>query len=574
MRANSDTPPTRGARGWLIAVLGIAMVALTGFTIGFFPSAKAEVTDPALVRISQGALRGAVSDDSRSFSGIPYAAPPVGEQRWRAPQPPDGWSGVRDATTPGERCPQLGGGGPDQPPAVQGNEDCLYLNVTTPAAGDGDRPVMVWFHGGGFVSGAGSDYDPARLAAQGDLVVVTANYRLGALGGLAHPALRAEDPAAGNYMLADQQAVLRWVRDNAAAFGGDPGNVTIAGQSSGGYSVCAHLASPGSRRLFDKAVVQSSPCANEMLDAPEAEARGEAVAEQLGCTTGDVAACLRGKPLTDLVGLEQDKVFLPTEPRSGMPWQPVAGTSLLPKQFMDAVRDGTAAEVPLLQGATRDELRPFIARLQQDDPITVDGYQQTVRQVFGDRADAVLARYPADAYPSPGVALATVLSDWGRKLGACPVLPTGDAAARRAPVYTYEFAEDSGKQIGDFPLGTPHSAELAYLFELSPELTGGQQPPLTPAQQQLSETMTRYWARFAHTGDPNGQDLPRWRSHRRGGPVLGLASGPDGIAPVDFADSHQCGFWNAEDWPRLSGPGNIHDGSSAKPRGGRPLSGR
>src|SRR5690348_1421267 len=237
-----------------VSAVSVAAAVLGASAGGAVASSASGSTDP-IVRIDGGLVRGADAAGVNSFLGLPYAAPPTGNLRWRPPQPAAAWTGVRDATTFGPSCPQAAS--PFAPPGPF-SEDCLYLNVYAPAghgSGAGGRPVLVWIHGGGLTQDAGRDYGGAKLAADG-AVVVTINYRLGALGFLAHPAL-ASHGAAGNYGLMDQQAALRWVRHNIARFGGDPDNVTIAGQSAGGLSVLAQMVSPGARGLFQRAIVQS-----------------------------------------------------------------------------------------------------------------------------------------------------------------------------------------------------------------------------------------------------------------------------------------------------------------------------
>ena len=288
-----------------------------------------------------------------SFLGLPYAAPPTGNLRWRPPQPAAAWSGVRDATTFGPSCPQAPS--PFAPPG-QFSEDCLYLNVYTPAARSsfGGRPVLVWIHGGGLVQDGARDYDGTKLAADG-VVVVTINYRLGALGFLAHPAL-ASHGAAGNYGLMDQQAALRWVQRNIARFGGDPGNVTIAGQSAGGLSVLAQMVSPGARGLFQRAIVQSGTFALNQRPLAVAEAAGETFATAVGCADQS-AACLRSAPVSDLVA--NFGVEIPGVVDGAVLTQPI-GTALARGQF---------ARVPVINGITHDEELLF-----------VDGLKLTVSQ--------------------------------------------------------------------------------------------------------------------------------------------------------------------------------------------------
>jgi para-nitrobenzyl esterase len=537
--------------GVLSALPGGAMAhAPAAPTVAISSAAVAHaVPDPAVVAISTGVLRGTVAADHRTFSGIPYAAPPVGARRWRAPAPAPLWPGVRDATRPGNPCPQMGG--PDGS-ALIGDEDCLFLNVTTPAQDDDQRlPVMVWLPGGGFVSGAGSDYDPARLAAQGRVVVVTVNYRLGALGFLDHPALAATDAASGNFGIADQQEAMRWVRRNIDRFGGNNRNVTVFGQSAGAFSVCGHLASPESAGLFQKAIVQSGPCGNALVTRQVAQARGDEVAKDLGCSArATAAACLRRVPLARLAGIGGDRVFTSTTRIADLPWLPVVNTPLLPRQPLDALRRGVAARVPLMQGGTRDEMRPFVAvdyDLQQH-PVTAEQYPTIIRRMFAANAGRVLARYPLNRYSSPSVALATVVTDWGRKIGACPVLPADGAAAKHAPVYAYEFAEDSGQTMGQLPLGAPHAAELPYLFDGA--FDGPGTPAMSAEQKRLSSQMIDYWAHFAAHGDPNGAGLPRWSRYRDDGRVLSLVSGPGRPAPTGFSHAHQCEFWNTVEQPR------------------------
>ncbi|MFC7722367.1 carboxylesterase/lipase family protein [Nonomuraea recticatena] len=324
-------------------------------TAGVLGPPAATSASPGLVRTAQGWVEGTVTDKHRSFLGMPYAAPPVGPLRWRAPRPAASWEGVRDATRPGAQCPQLGRTGPE------GSEDCLYVNVTTPRQVAGKLPVLVWVYGGGLIYGSGAIYDPKRMVDDG-AIVVTFNYRLGALGFLRHPALH--DPYAGNFGLADQQAALRWVRKNIAAFGGDDRNVTLWGQSGGGYSVCAQLAAPAGSGLFDKAIVQSAPCGNRLMTEPTANRRGLDLAADLGCTDQATAEqCLRGKPISDLVRpSDREGLFEGLRRhRADVWWFPVAGTPVLPLQPLTAMRLGMAADVPLIHGGTKDELRRQIA---------------------------------------------------------------------------------------------------------------------------------------------------------------------------------------------------------------------
>lgn len=516
------------------ALIGVAAVAAT-ILIATQASAGPHPPDPGVVRVDSGWLRGSVAEDHVTYSAVPYAAPPVGQRRWRPPARPRSWSGVRDATTPGPACPQNEG------EVIVGQEDCLYLNVTAPTdTPPGQRlPVLVWLYGGAFNTGAAHEFDGARLATTGDMVVVTPNYRLGALGFLSAPALEA---TGGNYGLMDQTAVLRWVRRNAARFGGDPHNVTLAGQSAGARAVCAHLASPSSRGLFHRAITQSGACDNRVPTLAEAQEFGARATEQLGCAaTADVAACLRERPMARIVSVLAGVGFALNGRVADRPWNPVAGTPVLPRQPAEAMRDGSAARVPLLIGGTHDEMRSLVLRQAS---LTEDEYRMMMVQTFGDHADAVLAAYPAAGFDTPALALATVLSDWGGAIGACPVLRTAESAAAHQPVYAYEFAEDSGQFPGGYPMGAYHGLDLPYLWDL--HLAQNPYPPLTAEQERLSATMMDYWSAFARTGDPNGPGRPQWTGFGSTGTVIGLST--NGIAPTPFTADHRCDLW--ADLPR------------------------
>jgi para-nitrobenzyl esterase len=526
----------------VLSLIAVVAVSATAFTL---PSASGvpvpRDSDPAgrdrpLVRVESGWLRGNIDRDHVTYSAVPYAAPPIGERRWRPPATAERWRGVRDATRPSPLCPQHGDGDD-----VLGQEDCLYLDVTAPRdARPGNRlPVLVWLHGGGLTSGGAQRFDGSQLATRGDLVVVTINYRLGALGFLSTPEL---GTTGGNYGLMDQAAALRWVRRNAARFGGDPRNVTLAGQSGGARSVCAHLASPMSRGLIDRAIVQSGACDNDVPSRAEATRFGTRAIEDVGCTEArDVAACLRDRSPADLVGALAGVGMQINGRVADRPWNPVAGTRWLPVQPGEALREGSAAPVPLVVGGTRDEMRGFVHGMAKDT--TEEEYRVKMSDTFGKRADDVLAQYPAAAYESPALALASVLSDWGGQIGACPVLRSAEAASPHQPVYAYEFAEDSGQAPGGFPLGAYHGLDVPYIWTLNGY---NPYPPLTQEQQQLSATMIDYWAAFAHTGDPNGSGRPRWPEFGPAGTVIGMSI--DGIASTPFAEDHRCDFW--ADLPR------------------------
>jgi para-nitrobenzyl esterase len=491
--------------------------------------------DDGVVRTADGAVHGTVTADTRRFQGIPYAAPPVGELRWRSPQQPRPWGEVRDGTRPGAPCPQAWPGA-DGTPQASGSEDCLFVDVTTPRTAPRPLPVMVFVHGGGFTGGQGAPYDPTRVVTGGDVVVVTLNYRLGALGFLAHPGF--EDPATGNFGLADQQAALRWVQRNIAAFGGDPANVTLWGESAGAFSTCAQLAAPGARGLFHKAIVQSGPCANPVLAREEAERRAATTAAELGCPgPAEAVACLRALPAEAFAGRYDEQVYRQVHrDLAARPWLPVAGTPALPQHPVEALRDGTAADVPMIHGGTRDEARSHVAMAYDmpGSPITAQQYPQVVAALFGADAGAVLAEYPAQQYPAPGVALATALSDEGRTVGACAQQQVVDAAGGR--VFAYEFAEPVDEVVGTVPMGAHHGADVRYFFDSA--FPGAPPPSRTAEEDALATRLIGYWTAFADTGDP-GPDWPA----ADGTTVLRIDAA--GSRPVDLAAEHRCAFWRS-----------------------------
>jgi para-nitrobenzyl esterase len=513
----------------VLAIAGVVGLLVLGMAA---PATGGPGPAPDLVYTDRGPVRGVVYEDSRVFQGIPYAAPPVGELRWRPPQPAAPWREPLDATAP-RQCAQ----GPIFGSPGSDTEDCLHLNVSTPARSPGRLPVMVWIHGGYFTFGSGGIYDGRKLAAEGDVVVVTINYRLGALGFLALPGLTGEDPGSqsGNYGLQDQQAALRWVQRNIAAFGGDPNNVTLFGESVGSISLCAQLVSPGAAGLFHRGIGQSYACPSPLTTAAEAERAGAEFAARFGCTAPDqVVACMRGMPATELVRQ--------WAPGGG----PVVGGREVPVQPADALRTDAYHHMPLLLGNTLDEMR-FTVSLQHDaigQPVTAAQYEQIIRGAYGPSAEQVLQRYPVGDYSTPSVALATVQThDTGRPLSTCDHLAMYQAFAARpraVPVYAYQFADRTAPplvEVPGFDEGAEHAVELNFLF---PNVFGR---PLTGEQQALSTTMVQYWTNFARHGNPNGHATPAWPRFQSAADVLSLDIGPHGIHPVDIARASNCDFW-------------------------------
>jgi para-nitrobenzyl esterase len=537
--------------GWLasragrctLAAASVAL-ALAGVTGGAAAAASpvSGTLLPLVVRTDHGLVRGLDTHGAREFLGIPYAAPPTGTNRWRPPQPFRPWRGIRLATKPGHDCAQTGSIATGVP-ATSTVENCLFLNVYTPPRAAGRLlPVMVWIHGGGFTGGAGRIYDGAPLATRQHVIVVTINYRLSAFGFLALGSLDDESPdnSSGNYGLMDQQAALRWVQDNAFAFGGSPRNVTIFGESAGGASVCANMASPTAFGLFSRAIAESG-CIFPARTRQAALAQGTALAKSLGCVKPlAMAACLRAKPAA---------AILKAEPSAPLSWGPAVGGFTLPLQPLRAFATGHYAHVPLLQGSNHDEGQFFVGiefDLLGGHPLTRAQYPKVVAGQFGAKAaPAILSHYPLPAFKSPDLAYAQVLTD---SEFSCPAL-LADILTERSGVFAYEFSDphppnDFGITFS-FPLGAAHSTELQYVFGKMPlrDIT----PPFTPAQSALSAQIMTYWARFAATGDPNSkhQTVPHWPGFQGGQPQIQELI-PNATAPraeTVFAVHHQCGFW-------------------------------
>ncbi|MEO3974450.1 carboxylesterase family protein [Streptomyces sp. CAU 1734] len=511
--------------------------------------------DPLTVRTDKGEVRGALSGPSghRLFQGIPYAGPPVGEHRWAGPRPAAPWEGVRDASAPGPLCPQVAS---VYAPVSSEEEDCLVLNVTAPAGGRarGPAPVLVWIHGDGAVGG-GSFFDAGRLADRG-VLVVTVNYRLGIFGGFAHAGLE----EAGSFALRDQQAALRWVRRNAAAFGGDPGRVTLAGSSFGASAITAHLTSPGARGLFHRAVLSSG---EGVMDMPagamgpevpgypwfswrtERETRdiGTEMTAPLGCARPDpveTVRCLRALPVKRILAV----------PDIMNAFQVFAhGNATLPELPPDALRAGRFHRVPVLSGATLDEHRIFVGiRYDAVGRVFSSGdYDKALTTAFGGDADTVRAAYPETDFDSPAIAWSTVITDrmWARGTHAQHTL-----LGRRVPLYAYEFADRDAPMYlplpGSFDFGAYHAGDTPYVFE-DPDA----QAHFTPAQVRLADTITDSWSAFARTGTPDAAGAARWPRYRPADPVPHTRSlAPERIGPVDYAREHRLEFWE-----RLAGPG-------------------
>ncbi|MCK9374663.1 MAG: carboxylesterase family protein [Syntrophobacterales bacterium] len=457
------------------------------------------------------------------YRGIPFAAPPVGAGRWKPPQPVAPWTEPRRCDAFGPVCPQPHYSGPM-------SEDCLFLNVWTPAKRDGERlPVMVWFHGGAFISGSGSDelYDGAPLAGHG-VVVVTCNYRLGVLGFLAHPLLSAESPdrVSGNYGLLDQVAALDWVRRNIAKFGGDPGNVTIFGQSAGAASVCLLMVNPLAKGLFHAAIAQSPamvgmlrPLRQEQLGVAPAETVGLRLVQELGLDRArDMLSNLRQVPWAKLnaaaAGLETD---LGVEVLK-LVWVPTVDGTVIPAHPVRLFGQGRRQPVPLITGVTADESTIFLPLIMPQFASPAD-YQRSLKAMFGEKAAEVERLLPvrssADLWPR----LKQLLS--AKWFGAWADYLAATAAYSRQPAWFYRFtrrapkwaaqvlAEDTGqKQLSAHKLGVAHGTELFSVFGFTKILLG-----FGPSDWRFSDQVMAYWTNFAKTHRPQSAGLPDWQPY-------------------------------------------------------------
>jgi para-nitrobenzyl esterase len=508
----------------------------------------------------------------RSYFAIPFAAPPVGELRWMPPAPPAKWTSRLEKTASAAPCLQTS----DSPFRLTGDsEDCLYLDVHAPT-GDGPFPVMVNLHGGAFNTGGPVVYaDPSPLVSKG-VIVVNVAYRLGAMGFLAHPAL-AVNGAAGNYGIMDQQAGLKWVQDNIASFGGDKNNVTVFGESAGGFSVMVHLASPGSKGLFQKAIVQSGnygndrqlssaqmagvsdSIVNKAIDAAKAAGVGG-----INCAAGAVtAACLRSLP--DALVRNQLAVAIST----ALPiMMPSVDGKVLPKSVKATFAAGENSKVPVIDGTNQDEYALYIAideakRRAAASPPNTDpantafslppqAYAPMVSGLTAGSgtnvADVTTKYYPLSRFGGnpalqPSLAVASMATDLGF---ACPALRTVQRiAAQSTPVWMYEFRDQTaipsvgmagGKYYLSFPQGAAHSYDLQYLYNMH-ELANDE-------QRQLQAAMTRYWTNFSRTGNPNnGADVAvNWPAFTATDKILALdvASGGGIKVLASFEADHQC----------------------------------
>jgi para-nitrobenzyl esterase len=471
---------------------------------------SASEADPAVLKLSPesavtvtgGQIRGVLSEkhpEIIAFKGVPFAAPPIGDLRWRAPAPVVTWSGVRDAAATGPACPQRGG------PGTQ-NEDCLFLNLWTPREVAKPLPVMVWIHGGGFRGGTGGSSDGAPLASKG-VVLVTLNYRLNVFGFLAHPALSAESPqrASGNQGLMDMVAALEWVRDNIASFGGDPSRVTIFGESAGGGAVMALMLVPQAKGLFHRAIAESPyvhgwdrPLATRAGGWAPAEDVGLELGKALGATGPEALSKLRAATTAEIMKVAGEG---PLFKWSGTIWAPNVDGWIIPDDPIAMYNAGRQHDVPLIAGINDNEGSLFRSRFEIDE---VKEFESHVRTDFGSVAPEALARYGVKSADAVGAGLDHLIHD---------MFFVGPArlqvrAHTKVPsqAWLYHFAQvpptPGGKNFG-----AHHAAEIPYVFGA---VTPTPDTPWSDGDRKVSDLMMSYWTQFAATGNPNREGLPTW----------------------------------------------------------------
>ncbi len=521
-------------RSWRFGWLAQAIVVVLA---SFACAAGAQAQEK--VKVASGVLEGSTSADGaiRAFKGVPFAAPPVGDLRWKAPQPVRPWKGVRSATEFGPRAMQK----PiysdmvfrDKGPS----EDCLYLNVWTPAKSAKQKlPVMVWIHGGGFQAGAGSEprQDGENLARKG-VVVVNVNYRMGVFGFLAHPELTKESGhgSSGNYAFLDQVAALEWVQHNIAAFGGDPKNVTIFGESAGSFSVCALVASPLAKGLFSKAIGESGAFFGATLSTASlsaSEGAGVKFAESLG-----------SKSLADLRSKSAEEILDASSGKPDVHFGPNIDGYFLPQDVASIYAKGGESHVPLLAGWNADEVRPYVT-LGTARP-TVKSFTDQVHAQYGPAADAILKMYPASTDEEAVRSAGDLACDMFISFGTWKWLEAHLATAG-APEYRYRFDQPvpvpvgfkvNGMDVTGKDVGARHAGEIEYVFGALKTTD----VPWQPEDWKLSDQMMSYWSNFAKTGDPNGPGLPNWPRYDASGRQVMIL---DGAGPKAQAETHRARY--------------------------------
>lgn len=498
-------------------------------------------TTPPVVRIDAGELEGVLDDGVASFKGIPFAAPPVGELRWRPPQPVAPWKGVRPATQFGANCmqgrfgPPPTAGATPAPPAP--SEDCLFLNVWRPAtaAPRAKLPVMFWIHGGGFVGGSGSSPNTSGVSfAKQGVILVAANYRLGRFGFFAHPALSRERPGEtkANYAYMDQIAALQWIKRNIAAFGGDPNNVTIFGFSAGGVSVHSLIASPLARSLFHKAIAESGGSRDSVLTARPMSADGAdpnypVSAETIG-TQFALAMGIEGKDdaaAAKLRALSAEDVLRGRAP-TNYELTPVLDGKLITETAETAYKAKRQPKIPVLVGSNSADTAGNRVRATTKEQFFAR---------FGKWADQAKAAYDPDGTTDLATMVSRANDDFGQ--GEPARFAANAFASLGAPAYRYRFSYVPTAMRERMRAGAPHGGEISFVFGT---LTARPGATLSPEDQTISRLVQSYWVNFAKNGDPNGPGLPAWPRHDPAKDLI-FEFRPDGSAGAD-PDSRKARF--------------------------------
>jgi para-nitrobenzyl esterase len=490
-----------------------------------------------------GTISGMNSGTIRSFKGIPYAVPPVGPLRWKPPQKAPPLTATLDATKFASGCVQ------DMNPFGTGstNEDCLYLNVYAPIGHqvlkDGPYPVMVWIHGGAFLNGESTEYDPTKLVEQG-VVVVTINYRLGMMGFLAHPAIdNGPGVASTNYGLLDQQLALHWVQDNIGSFGGDKTNVTIFGESAGGFSVHSQLVMPNAHGLFAKAIIESGAYGNTLQPTIDtAKMQGQTFAMNAHCPDPCTADYLRSLKASDVLAA-QDALKIQN-------LLPAVDGTVIPMAVGGALMSGAYEKVPVMEGSNHDEWALFVglylntANTKLANEMDYEAAAAAVFQQPAAIAMSLIAPYPLANYMNnPNLALTAAGTDF---VFSCPSRASALQISASSPTFVYEFSDPKAPELflpvpsmdPSFQYGAAHASELQYLWNL-PTPAGKE---LSADQQALSSTMVEYWTQFAKTGNPNGGSLPMWPAFSAANESVLTLNTPASavVATTGFSAEHKC----------------------------------
>lgn len=498
--------------------------------------ANVNAAQPNQVETLNGTLQGVSQNGITSFLGVPYAKPPVGELRWKAPVPADKWQGVKVADKFAAQCPQNDDLGVFA--SKGGAEDCLYLNVyvNEKARASGEKlPVLVWIYGGALVVGASNDYDPVELVKQGKGIVVTLNYRLGALGFLATPSLNEGQARHTNYGFMDQALALDWVKNNIAQFGGDVENITIAGESSGAHSVLAQVVSPYSAGKFQHAIAMSG--GNMMNKYPNIAAplplevalqKGAEFEKAVNCDNAD---CLRQLPVETIL-----KAQTPFMPRTA-----IIDGDFLPMPFADAFKQGKFNKVTLVNGNTLNEGNFFTGTIEQmsGKMISDEAYPQMIKELYGNLADDVLKQYAPEKYLNAGEAFAAAFTD---SVFACPAAKMDEVLSSQIPVYAYEFADETAPSYlstASVATKAAHTYEIPYLFK-GFNGSSGKDTSLNAFQKPLSSQMIGIWTNVKNLN----QIEPEWKSYNaQQQNLLSFRLPTSEIEQGKFAERHQCGFW-------------------------------